>query len=80
MHVAVQRAWYEDFGAEVVCVSGSTVEMRVLQPPSDREAASKLAYDQFVYTGGDLVDQAFGTLNNLTSVLIDAPVWYFWWD
>ncbi|MEM1450375.1 MAG: DUF4253 domain-containing protein [Planctomycetota bacterium] len=80
VHVAVHRAWHEAYGAEVVCATGDTVEMRVARPPSDREAAAKLARDQFVYSGGDLVFQGYETLNDLTSALIDAPVWFFWWD
>lgn len=80
VHVAVHRLWYETFGAEVVCVSGGTVEMRVARPPTDREGALALAQEQFVYSGGDLVFQGYETISALASALESARYWYFWWD
>ena len=79
-HTALHRDWHERFGAEVVCVSGDVVEMRVRRPPRDRDAASALAREQFVYSGGDLVFQGYESLRALASALIDAEYWYFWWD
>ncbi len=79
-HVAVQRDWHERFGAELVCVSGDVVEMRVARPPTDREAAVALAREQFLYSGGDLVYQGYETLNRLAASLVGAEYWYFWWD
>lgn len=79
-HVAIHRDWHARFGAEVVCVSGAVVEMRVSRPPTDRAAAHALAREQFLYTGGDLVYQGYADLRPLASALIGARYWYFWWD
>ena len=80
VHVAVHKSWNDRYGAEVVCVSGDVVEMRVARPPSDRTGATELAREQFLYSGGDLVYQGYGTMNALASALINADYWYFWWD
>ena len=78
--VAVQRGWYERYGAELVCVSGDTVELRVARPPTTRDAALALAREQFLYSGGDLVFQGYETLRGLAGSLVGAETWYFWWD
>ena len=79
-HVTVQRYWYERHGAEIVCVTGDVVEMRVARPPRDKAASQALAREQFLYSGGDLVYQGYGSLNALASALNGADYWYFWWD
>lgn len=79
-HVAVHRSWYERFGAEVVAVSGDTVEMRVTRPAGGEEACRALAREQFLYSGGDLVFQGAETLGTLASLLNGSGYWFFWWD
>ncbi len=80
VHVAMQRDWHRRFGAEVVCVSGDTIEFRVAEPPLERDAALQLAREQFVYSGGDLVYQGTETLNALAASLLGAGTWFVWWD
>ena len=36
-------------------------------------------YEQFAYCP-DIVDQGAGTLEALAAVLVNASVWFFWWD
>ena len=79
-HVAVHRYWFETYGAEIVLLSDDIVEMRVARPPTTRQAAEALAYEQFVYSGGDLVFQGTQTLLALASTLLAGRYWYFWWD
>ena len=79
-HVAVHKDWHARYGAEIVCLSGDTVEMRVARPPTDRESALALAREQFVYSGGDLVFQGYDSLRRLAGALVNARYWYFWWD
>jgi hypothetical protein len=78
-HAAVFRQWHRDYGAEVVGISGDTIEMTVGRPPQDRDAALKLAFDQYAYCA-DLVDQGTQTIDNLAAALLKSRVWYFWWD
>lgn len=79
-HVAVHRYWHRKYGAELVCITRDVMEMRVAKPPKGRSKAKDLAYEQFVYSGGDLVFQGSDSLRALAASLIDAPTWYFWWD
>lgn len=79
-HIALQRSWFERYGAELVCLSGDVVEMRVTRPPGTREAALELAHEQFLYSGGDLVFQGYETMRRLAASLVGATTWFFWWD
>jgi len=78
-HVAVLRHWRERYGAELVCAAADTLELRVARRPADRNAALKLAQEQYAYCM-DIVDQGAGTLANLAGTLMESPYWYFWWD
>ena len=78
-HVALMRRWNELYGAEVVGMTSAVVEMVVARPPSDLGRAKALAREQYVYCP-DIVDQGTGTIAALAETLLDAPVWYFWWD
>jgi hypothetical protein len=81
VHVAMFRHWFEHHGARVTTVAGASIEFFVERPPTDRAAARTLAIEQTAYCS----DLLFGGLNTasigqLTSCLIDCPVWSFWWD
>lgn len=79
IHVALHRHWRERFGAEPVAVSGDEVECHVARPPDDRKAALALAAEQQAYCS-DIVEQNAGSVAALAATLLDAAVWYFWWD
>ena len=56
------------------------LEMRVLQPPATFHEALALAKEQYLYAP-DVVDQWLGgNLNTLVKMLLNGPVWRFWWD
>ena len=76
---AVMKWWGERYGAEVVGMSGDQVEMWVVRPPQDREAALALAHEQFAYCT-DNVTQGTQTIQALAAALLGANVWSFWWD
>jgi hypothetical protein len=78
-HVAMHRSWHERYGAEIVGATHDVVEMRVLRPPGDREGALELALEQYVYCA-DIVQQGTDSIEALAAGLVEAPVWYFWWD
>ncbi len=73
------KHWHERFGAEVVGMTSSVVEMAVARPPRDRDAALALAKQHYDYCG-DIVDQGVGSIEALAAGLLDGTVRYFWWD
>jgi hypothetical protein len=79
LHCAVHRRWQEQWGAEVVSVTDSTVQCVVSRPPTNPEAALALALEQYLYCT-DIVHQGVENLTNLASTLLNAKTWYFWWD
>jgi hypothetical protein len=77
--VAVSRYWYDTYGAEIAAVTSDTIEYVVDNPPNDRDTAEMLAREHFIYCT-DIVHQGTGTLRNLAAGLVNAKVWFFWWD
>lgn len=78
-HVAIFKRWHEQYGAEIACVTGDVVECTVSRPPANQQDALTLAREQYVYCP-DIVDQGVETIENLGATLLNANVWYFWWD
>jgi hypothetical protein len=78
-HAALFRYWGEKYGARVACVSGDVIEMTVARPPMTKEAAMELAKEQFLYCP-DIVYQGTESVEALAAGLLDARVWFFWWD
>jgi hypothetical protein len=79
VHVAFLRRWHELHGAEVVSIGPDVMELSIGRPASDREEALALADEQFLYAY-DIVTQGTETLDRLAAHLLQATVWYFWWD
>jgi hypothetical protein len=79
VHVAFLRRWHELYGAEVVSIGPDVMEVSVSRPVTDREEAFALADEQFLYAY-DIVAQGTETLDRLAAHLLQATVWYFWWD
>jgi Domain of unknown function (DUF4253) len=79
VHCALHRSWQNRFGAEIAGVSGDVIECIVENPPTDRESATALAWEQYWYCG-DIVDQGCGKILNLAATLLNSRNWYFWWD
>lgn len=78
-HVAILKRWHEQYGAEIACVTGDIIECTVARPPANQQEAMTLAREQYVYCP-DIVDQGVETIENLGATLLNANVWYFWWD
>jgi hypothetical protein len=70
--------WWDLYGAEL-CSTVGGAEFRVTRPPRDRESALALAEEHAIYCP-DRIHQGMGTLERLAAALLNAPVWYFWWD
>jgi hypothetical protein len=78
-HVAVHRNWHEQYGAQLVAMQFDVLEMMVARPPKTRQAALRLARDQYHYCE-DIVEQGTRTLEQLASGLLRGESWFFWWD
>jgi hypothetical protein len=78
-HVALMRRWHQQYGAEPVMISLDVIEMTVSRPPHDADAAIVLAREHFIYAP-DVVWQGVGELGVLASAVLDASVWFFWFD
>lgn len=75
----LMRSWEARFGAEVVGVANDFVELRVSRPPTDRAAALRLAVEHYAFCT-DVVEQGTESVEALAATLLNAPVWFFWWD
>lgn len=78
-HGALHRHWQGEWGAEVVSITDSVVQCIVSRPPSNRDAALRLAREQYAYCY-DIVEQGTGSIAALAAGLVDSNYWYFWWD
>jgi hypothetical protein len=73
------RKWQAEFGAEICGIGSDTIECLVAHPPQDRETATRLAWEQYWYCP-DIVEQGCESISVLAEVLLNSPVWFFWWD
>jgi hypothetical protein len=73
------KYWYEHWGAEVVAATAGDLELQVQHPPTTSTTALELAKEQYMYCR-DLVEQHTGSVGVLARLLLDSPVWWFWWD
>ena len=78
-HAALFKYWGQKFGANVACIADDVIEFTVQSPPRTREDALALAREQYVYCA-DIVHQGVGSVEALAATLLNARVWYFWWD
>jgi len=78
-HVAIHRSWHNRFGAEIVGMTQSIIEMRVARPPDTRETATALAWEHYLYCE-DIVTQGVGSIADLAAGLLESGTWYFRWD
>jgi hypothetical protein len=78
-HHAALRQWQEDYGAELVGLSGDVVELRIARRPATSEEALRLAREQYAYCD-DILDQGTNDLATLAALLAVSDWWYFWWD
>lgn len=79
LHTAMHRRWNKLYGSEVVSVTGSVIQCHVSRPPQTKEEAMRLAWEQYYYCP-DIVSQGVGTVSDLAATLLNADIWYFWWD
>jgi hypothetical protein len=78
-HGAIFKYWGDKYGARVTCITSDVIEFQVARPPATREEALLLAREQYVYCA-DIVQQGTETIEALAATLLNARVWFFWWD
>ena len=74
---AVLRSWEERFGARLFAMTPDQAYLLVERPPRDLDAALPVAAEHFVFCDEPAGRQPVRTT---ATDIIDAPVWYFWWD
>lgn len=70
VHVALFQHWHEACGAELMVLTGETVEMVLPEPVTDPDVADRIAREQDAYCRG-----AGGSAE-----LERWRAWFFWWD
>lgn len=79
-HVAILRYWNHRYGAELVAMTGKTVELTVRRPPRTRPEALALAWEYFVYNDGYYDYYGAEDITQLAAGLLGADTWIAWWD
>lgn len=78
-HTAIFKYWHEQYGIRVAGITADVIELEVERPPTTPEQALQLARQQFIYCP-DIVYQGTQSIAALASALLNARVWFFWWD
>lgn len=78
-HVMVLRSWKERYGADLLALGLSTMELRLTTPVADRPTAEAVAREQYLVCP-DAIEQGVGTMGALVASVEDARYWWFWWD
>jgi hypothetical protein len=77
---SVLRSFEDRFGAVLLMIgSGARIRLLVERPPRTLEAARKVAAEHKAIAD-EHADLGSLTVSLLAPVLVDAPVWSFWWD
>jgi hypothetical protein len=79
VHCAFHREWESRWRAQITGMSGDVVECLVLKPPSKKDEAVRLAWEQYWYCP-DIVEQGCGSVAELAATLLNSAYWFFWWD
>lgn len=77
-HVAMLRRWRDRYGAQLIALTGDTLECVVARPAGQLEA-TPLAEEMYWYSP-DIVDQGTESVDALASSLAGSKYWFFWWD
>lgn len=75
---AVLRSWEDRFGAVLTSMGFDTLELAVAAPPTDDDAAHRLAREHHALCP-DNIDQGAGDIETYVA-MVASPEWYFWWD
>ncbi|WP_369144860.1 DUF4253 domain-containing protein [Streptomyces sp. R44] len=78
---AVLRSWEDRFGARVVALTPGQLLVSVAAPPLTVEDAEALAAEHFAFCPDNITQGRHSILRDYArGMLLDVPVWSFWWD
>ena len=66
-------------GAELVALTSDQLEMRIARPPRTLAEATSVAREHLAFCPDEVAQNA-ASLEDLTELLWEAPIWHFWWD
>jgi hypothetical protein len=75
----VLRSWELRFDAYVVGLTTDTLTLAVGRPPRDLASATAIAAEHFAFCP-DNIQQGAGSIREYAPLLVDEPLWPFWWD
>jgi Domain of unknown function (DUF4253) len=78
---SVLRSWEDRFGAILLKIGpGARIRLLVERPPHTLDAALKIAAEHKAFADEHADPQAAMPGSVLAPILMDAPIWSFWWD
>ncbi|MDA2812668.1 DUF4253 domain-containing protein [Nocardiopsis sp. RSe5-2] len=78
-HMAVLRHFHEEYGAELVGMTGDVIELAVDRAPATAGGAALAAMEMYAYCP-DIVLQGIGTVEALAERVAPTGDWFLWWD
>ena len=75
----VLRSWELRFDAYVVGLATDTMTLAVGRPPRDLAPATAIAAEHFAFCP-DNIQQGAGSIREYAPLLVNEPLWPFWWD
>jgi predicted DNA-binding WGR domain protein len=75
----VLRSWEARFDAYLVGLGTDTLTLAVGRPARDLASATAIAAEHLAFCP-DNIDQGPGSIREYAPLLVNAPIWPFWWD
>lgn len=76
---AVLRSWEDRFGARLLEAGFDEIRLLVERPPRTLAHAQRVAAEHYAFCN-EFGGRGLSTVPEISKILIDAPVWVFWWD
>jgi hypothetical protein len=77
---AVLRSWENRFGARLLAIGpGAEIRVLVSRPPRTLAVAEPIAAEHSAFCT-ECAGRGLRTVRAIAPVLVDAPIWTFWWD
>ena len=77
-HVAVLKRWHDRWGADLIGLAQSELEVVVSRPPQDEADITAVAAEQYRYCP-DVVEED-GAIEVFAERQVRGHAWHFWWD
>ncbi len=81
-YVGMLKRWHERYGAELVSLDSSNLDLVVSRRPETREEAISVTREMIVFccdiVGND--ERHLESISELAAHVMHNDIWYFWWD